>query len=320
MSTKRKGCAAIALDRWQVLVVGGNNETSSLNSTEILHLGSGAFAPGPSMMSARRGCGIVRLDKDRIMIIGGRVGYTYLDSTEIFSTTTFKFTAGPKLLSRRHGCAAVMTKENQLMVIGGNSGRDHLDTTEVLSLSDMTFRQGPPMAIKRTACSAVMIDEDQLLVMGGSDGTARLNTCELLDISDSRPQFQYPSASMDMCRSEHTAIIVPNFPPDPSARTGDDAERERWELITAVFKTCTSADGHTSDEITQADWSLISRIIGSRLMTGGALDFQDLCGGNPGMSLNDFAALMNERGGRFFATSFQLSKMLRELCVALRSF
>ena len=62
MELARAGCAAVVADAGRLLVLGGEDGSACHDSTEILDLEAGAFAPGPPMLARREGCAAVAVD------------------------------------------------------------------------------------------------------------------------------------------------------------------------------------------------------------------------------------------------------------------
>ena len=52
----------VAVDEGRLLVLGGEDGSACHDSTEVLDLETGAFAPGPPMLARREGCAAVTVD------------------------------------------------------------------------------------------------------------------------------------------------------------------------------------------------------------------------------------------------------------------
>jgi hypothetical protein len=193
MATARQGCAAVRLDARRVLVVGGRDDKSPLNTTEILDLETMRFSAGPRMRSKRVYCTAVALDARRVLVAGGldEIGYSH-STTEILDVATMTFAPGPEMLSERCGCSAVaLENPRRALIVGGRgSGMLSVNTTEVLDLDTMKFSPGPTMRTARYGCAAVPLGGGNsrrrcCLVIGGVDDekyTLALSTTEVLDL------------------------------------------------------------------------------------------------------------------------------------------
>ncbi|CAJ1333331.1 unnamed protein product, partial [Effrenium voratum] len=113
MGTRRNFCATALLQpggpaqKGLLLVLGGSDGSSSLDSTEVLDVAKMTFMPGPGMGTWRSGCAASVLGLDSsLLVVGGFDGSNHLDSTEVLDVKHMSFAAGPRLSTWRSGCAA----------------------------------------------------------------------------------------------------------------------------------------------------------------------------------------------------------------------
>jgi len=113
MSTRRNFCATALLQpgtstapRGLLLVLGGSDGSSSLDSTEVLDVSKMSFQPGPNMGTWRSGCAAATLSSEQLLVVGGFDGSNHLDSTEVLDVKHMSFTLGPRLSTWRSGCAS----------------------------------------------------------------------------------------------------------------------------------------------------------------------------------------------------------------------
>mmetsp|Transcript_6116 Transcript_6116/g.21617 ORF Transcript_6116/g.21617 Transcript_6116/m.21617 type:complete len:145 (+) Transcript_6116:1-435(+) len=136
MATSRDGCAAVALDEYRIMMVGGDSGSNYLMTTEVLDVRTMAFAPGPSMRSARWRCAALAVDAQHVLVLGGRDSEnTPLATTELIDTVTMEFSPGPVMQARRAEFAAARLDTAQgprILVVGGRDGQTKW-TTEVLA-------------------------------------------------------------------------------------------------------------------------------------------------------------------------------------------
>ena len=186
MLSPRGGCAAVVLDARRILIIGGNSDSISfgydgtnLATTEVLDIGTMAFAPGPSMQTRRWGCAAVLLPGERcVLVIGGYDGTTHHATTEILDIDTMSFSPGPVMSQPRSWCA-VVSLPGSILVVGG-IGDAAAKTTEALSLQTMTFAAGPMLLTTRNYCTALALSQDysplRALVVGGHHSTTDMLT------------------------------------------------------------------------------------------------------------------------------------------------
>jgi len=114
MGTRRNFCATSLLRPGAVtapgagllLVFGGSDGSSSLNSTEVLDVSELTFMPGPHMGTWRSGCAAAVLGPEQLLVVGGFDGSNHLETTEVLDVSCMSFSSGPRLGTWRSGCAA----------------------------------------------------------------------------------------------------------------------------------------------------------------------------------------------------------------------
>jgi len=193
LATGRSGCAALTVNNSSILIIGGtcgSNSTSSLSSTEIIDLATGASTPGPHMNCPRSYCSAVRMDDGRVLVIGGKNRNTrILSTTEILDLTSGTSTPGPEMdTARCRAAATLLPTDGKVLVIGGIGGEqiDGVDlavtlaSTEVLDVARNTTSPGPELGIPRSYCAAVELPGDRILVVGGLSNGTTVSTSEIL--------------------------------------------------------------------------------------------------------------------------------------------
>lgn len=163
MAARRNLCAAAALaggpagSALRLIVVGGQDGATPLDTTEVLDLTTMAFAPGPRLAGGpRHSCAACALPDGRVLVAGGLgAGGARLTSTEVLDAGATEFRPGPALSKPRSGCSAMLLDANRLLIAGGQDGESRLRTAEVLDLRTMQFSPGPRLAAPgRGGCAA----------------------------------------------------------------------------------------------------------------------------------------------------------------------
>ncbi len=92
LNPERTGHAATLLNSGQVLITGGANEGTTLNSALLYDPVSRTLSPTGSMISARANHTSTLLPDGRVLITGGDQGSLSLKSAEIYDPATGRFT------------------------------------------------------------------------------------------------------------------------------------------------------------------------------------------------------------------------------------
>mmetsp|Transcript_71385 Transcript_71385/g.204799 ORF Transcript_71385/g.204799 Transcript_71385/m.204799 type:complete len:477 (-) Transcript_71385:135-1565(-) len=193
LSSQRRECAVIPLDRTRLLVVGGYDGAHFLNTTEIVDLVTLRVSPGPRMIHRRAAPAVAVFQGiGRILVVGGKNAFGCLETTEVLDirAAALEFKPGPSLRMQRAGPTAAPLDGNRIMVLGGHdSSRTH-NTTEVITVVDPGVRSprlavspGPLLATPRSYFASVMLNAGNLHVIGGHDGYNYLDTTDVLNLS-----------------------------------------------------------------------------------------------------------------------------------------
>ena len=109
LHTAREGAVAATLVNGDVLIAGGFNGTSLLNTAELFDPGSQRFtALSGTMATPRDGAVAATLPNGNVLIAGGFDGTNYLQSAELYNATsgTFLPVAGTLNTARQDAVAA----------------------------------------------------------------------------------------------------------------------------------------------------------------------------------------------------------------------
>lgn len=120
MQSKRAHHTATVLDDGRVLMVGGSDGNSELDTTEIFDPAAGAFTTGPKLLAARAHHAAVLVSRSIVAVIGGRGGSSVLDSVEFIDVAHGAVAPGPHLeQARSHSMATLVTGRDAILVAGG---------------------------------------------------------------------------------------------------------------------------------------------------------------------------------------------------------
>jgi hypothetical protein len=208
MTTARYFPAASPLPDGRILIAGGFDGSSVLNSTEIYNPATNSFAPGPSMSTGRAGSAAAPLPDGRILIAGGEDGSAYLNSTEIYNPATNSFAAGPSMTSARSVPAAAALPDGRILIAGGSNGpASRLSSTDIYSPTGNSFTAGPAMSTVRFAAVAAPLPDGRIMIAGGETDTSFLASTEIYNPGTNN--FT-PGPTMPSGRSRLAAAPLPD--------------------------------------------------------------------------------------------------------------
>lgn len=153
-----------------IVVAGGCDQCSVLNSVELYNLKRKEWFTLPPMLEQRCNFGGAIIDR-KLLVVGGGSGFYFnsaRNTAEVFDGVEGKWTKLPPMRRKRYGCAAVAWKK-KLIVVGGcdRSGVDILDV-EVFDFESHVWLDLPPMPVGFSLCRAHIAQN--MLVVFGADG------------------------------------------------------------------------------------------------------------------------------------------------------
>ena len=193
LSTKRKGCCAVAVHNRNIVVMGGYGGGGTLSSVDIIDTSNHTVAAGPSMAVPRQFCSSAVIGH-RIFVVGGHKENGNLDSVEyldyvtpcdndatkkeigstFISFSSTWITQSELRLSNARSCYAMVAVGSCLVVAGG-----YESSVEVLDTHHNRMWNLPPFTNYRNGCSLVTV-ANQVAVIGGWDNP----TCATLPLLD----------------------------------------------------------------------------------------------------------------------------------------
>jgi hypothetical protein len=210
MNEKRDGCAAVALSDTEILVVGGHDGNTCLNSVLRYDISTDLWENLPYRMNEGRiGSAVARVD-NKIYVVGGAQGPRDFATVEVLdlddSPRQWRLIMGSTMHVGRYGCAAVAV-DPFIYVIGGANSGGCLNSVEILDTRTETWSPGPPMTTKRDGCAAAVVGKF-VMVVGGNNGILSLSTAEQLDVSQSNQRWILLNQPMKSTRMFPAAINV----------------------------------------------------------------------------------------------------------------
>ncbi len=195
LQTAREGAVAAPLANGEVLIAGGFDGNSYLQSAELFDPSTDTFtalaASGSSeLQTARDGAVAASLSGGQVLIAGGFDGTNFLQSAELFNPSTDTFTAlpasgGSELQAAREGALSAPLADGRVLSAGGFDGGDFLQSAELFDPSTDTFTAlpasgGSELQAAREGGVAVALPGGRVLIAGGFDGDDFLQSAELM--------------------------------------------------------------------------------------------------------------------------------------------
>jgi N-acetylneuraminic acid mutarotase len=212
MSTPRSGHTATFLPNGKVLVAGGSNGVSYLNSAEVYNLKTGTWATTRSMSTARIYHTATLLPNGKVLVAGGSNfganGISYLSSAELYDPTSSTWSTVGFMSTDRIRHTATLLSNGKVLVTGGfNNSTSYLSSTELYNPQTRAWRSTGSMKIARDFHTATLLSNGKVLVAGGSDGSSALSSAELYNPTSGTWN---PTGFLNIARYSHTATFLSN--------------------------------------------------------------------------------------------------------------
>ena len=217
MTTVRTDHTSTLLPTGLVLLTGGCNNSTALNTAELYNPTTNTFtALTATMTTARIGHTATLLPTGQVLITGGfnNLGSEApLNSAELYDPVANTFTALTATMTTvREQHMATLLPNGLVLITGGwNSSFVALDAAELYNPTTQTFTAlTATMTSGRVAHTSTLLPNGQVLIAGGGViyGVNTLNTAELYDPVANT--FTALTATMTALRGGHIATLLPS--------------------------------------------------------------------------------------------------------------
>lgn len=206
-SPRHSHTATLLLDG-RVLVAGGRDGSSDLESAELFDPSTGLWSPTMTMYSARSSHRAVRLPDGRVLVVGSGSRVT---NCEAFHPESGEWREVGELGIARGGFALVLTKGGAVLAIGGSDTRARpLRSVEVFDPRVSAWREGPELPVPRQGHAAVVLGDGDVLVIGGDSGGKVNSTVAACFRLDRNGCTWTPDASMSEARGCPIVLPLPS--------------------------------------------------------------------------------------------------------------
>lgn len=183
MKVARSGHTATLLPDGRVLVVGGMDGNTILDSAELYDPGTGTWKLTGYLNIARKGHTATLLPNGRVLVVGGDENEcTNNGSAELYDPTTESWTLTDELITVRSEHTATLLLDGRVLIAGGYCGSNlFLKTAELYDPATGTWSQATDMISARQNHTATLLADGRVLIAGGYDDWVGIERTELYD-------------------------------------------------------------------------------------------------------------------------------------------
>ena len=171
-----------------MLLVGGNNGTSSIAAVYLFDPAQSAFSTLASIPTPREGHTATLMPDGKVLVTGGKNGSTTLATAVVFDPGfgpgSWSTTGNMTVARWGHTATllpATIVANGQVLVAGGNNGSGTLASAELYSAGLGTWGTTPAMPGPAQGHTATLLTGNMVLVAGGLSGTTVLSAAQLYD-------------------------------------------------------------------------------------------------------------------------------------------
>jgi len=188
MTTTRYLHTATLLPNGQVLIAGGNNNSSILSTTELYDPATGVFTFGGYLNTGRQNHTATLLDNGWVLMAGGDTAGTpaITASAELYNPATGIFSSTGNLNTARELHTATLLTNGQVLIAGGDAGSYedvpiYLSSAELFNPVTGTFVPTGSLNLAREYDLATLLPNGTVLFTGGMGTGGVISIAELYD-------------------------------------------------------------------------------------------------------------------------------------------
>ena len=219
LNVARRLTSGTLLDNGMVLVVGGVNGTTTLQSAELYNPATGAFTFTGSLNVARSYQSATLLNNGKVLIAGGEApsgsSFSPLSSAELYDPAAGTFTLTGSLNAARTDAVATLLNNGTVLITGGvifsGSSDVALSTAEIYDPVAGTFATTGPLNAARADQTATLLPDGTTLVAGGFNTNGALASAELYEPASLTPAGL---TAITVSPAPHPGFATPTISPN----------------------------------------------------------------------------------------------------------
>jgi hypothetical protein len=202
----------------KVLVAGGKNGSTSLNTAQLYSPTTGTWVAASNLNAARHQHTATVLPSGKVLVTGGLNGTTTLSTAATYDPSTdggvWAATTGPLPSAVKSHTATLLTTSNQqlnnkVLLCGGNNGTSTSAFVYLYDPVQNAFSTLDNMPGAREGHTATLLANGKLLLTGGKNGSPTLNSTVIYDPGFG-PGSWSTDGTMTAARQQHTASLLSN--------------------------------------------------------------------------------------------------------------
>jgi hypothetical protein len=201
----------------KVLVAGGINGSTSLNTAQLYSQTAGTWAAAGNLNAARHLHSATLLADGRVLVAGGMNGTATLQTAALYNPAsgsgTWTATVGPipPLGQKNHTATLLVTSNQQLsnkvLFVGGNDGSASLTSVFLFDPVQSAFSTLAPLSVPREGHTATVLANGKVLIAGGKNGSTPQASALTFDPSTSNGIWA-SAGNMSAARIGHSASLL----------------------------------------------------------------------------------------------------------------